>query len=160
MSKIVGRVVVMRGIPGSGKSTTAKWLASLMNGGEGSFVIKDCVSCFQDASGKIHAAIHSTDEYFMTDGVYKYNPANIGKFHTRNFQAFKDSLEGGIPLVIVDNTNTTRKEYQKYITVAEAAGYLVSLMVLPHPSLGIAAKRNTHNVPSDVIKKMLDRWEA
>lgn len=150
--------IVMRGIPGSGKSTTAKWIASLS--GNGSFWTKDHVLYYGiESENKVCSAIHSTDEYFVTDGVYKYNMANIGKFHTRNFYAFKESMDRNIPLLIVDNTNTTRKEYQKYITVAEEAGYLVSLMVMPHPSLGIAAKRNVHNVPSDVIQKMLARWE-
>jgi adenylate kinase family enzyme len=51
----------MRGIPGSGKSTTAKKLA-----GE---------------TGKIH----STDNYFMVDGEYKFDPSKIREYHEANF---------------------------------------------------------------------------
>jgi len=61
----------MRGIPGSGKSTTAKKLA-----GE---------------TGKIH----STDNYFMVDGVYQFNPKNLSENHEANFKAFcQDILNG------------------------------------------------------------------
>jgi adenylate kinase family enzyme len=47
----------MRGLPGSGKSTKAKKIA-----GE-------------------KGVIYSTDDYFMVNGEYKYNPKMILEYH-------------------------------------------------------------------------------
>jgi adenylate kinase family enzyme len=47
----------MRGLPGSGKSTKAKKIA-------GNFGV-----------------IFSTDDFFMVNGKYTYNPQMIGEYH-------------------------------------------------------------------------------
>lgn len=172
----------MRGVPGSGKSTMAKWLAS--HGENGEFWLAESVLYYGKPSlalkiellskagqaieidessypleTKIMAAIHSTDEYFMVDGVYKYNPSKIGLYHGKNYKAFRESVDAGIPLVIVDNTNTIEAEYAKYRNYAEDGGCWVTYVVLPHPSLSECVERNKHNVPADVIKKMISRFE-
>jgi tRNA uridine 5-carbamoylmethylation protein Kti12 len=144
----------MRGVPGSGKSTAAKFLGNIY--AEGRWV-SPYVGVSESGEEIVH--IHSTDSYFMVDGVYKYNPALIGKNHSKNYKAFRDSVDLGIPLVIVDNTNTTRREWNKYQNYAEGAGYWVSFHVMPHPTVSEAKERNTHNVPGDVIKKMIQRFE-
>ena len=58
----------MRGIPGSGKSTTAKKIA-----GE---------------TGKIH----STDNYFMVDGEYRFDPKKLKENHEANYNAFCEDI--------------------------------------------------------------------
>jgi len=127
---------VMRGIPGSGKSTMARQLA-----GE---------------AGKIH----STDDYFMKDGKYVFDPGNLRRNHQLNFQAFKADLALGVSPVIVDNTNTQKWEYQNYVDAAEAAGYEVEVVSVPHIDPKLAAQRNTHGVPEDKVRQMIARWEA
>lgn len=52
----------MRGLPGSGKSTKAKKIA----GNEG--------------------VIYSTDDFFMINGKYTYDPKLIGENHEKNFK--------------------------------------------------------------------------
>lgn len=127
---------IMRGIPGSGKSTAARQLAG--------------------KTGKIH----STDDYFMKDGKYQFDPAQLRRNHELNFQAFKADLALGISPLIVDNTNTQKWEYQKYVDAAQEAGYDVEIVVIPHIDPKLAAKRNTHGVPEDKIRQMLARWEV
>lgn len=176
------KVIIMRGIPGSGKSTMARWLAS--HSGQGEFWLTDCVLYYGKPSlalkvellskagesidinesdypheTQIMAAIHSTDEYFMVDGVYKYNPSKIGLNHSKNYKAFRESVDAGIPIVIVDNTNTTEAEYAKYRNYGKDAGCWITYVVLPHPPVAEAVARNEHGVPADVIKKMISRFE-
>jgi NEDD4-binding protein 2 len=127
---------IIRGLPGSGKSTLAKKLA-----GE---------------SGKIH----STDDQFIVEGVYVFDPKKLGINHEKNFNNFKKSLEMGVDPVIVDNTNTQKWEYKKYVDLAESMGYQVEIQCVPHIDPVLAAKRNTHGVPEEAIRKMLKRWEA
>jgi adenylate kinase family enzyme len=50
-------LVLMRGLPGSGKSTKARKIA-----------------------GEV-GVIYSTDDFFMIDGKYIYNPKLIGDYH-------------------------------------------------------------------------------
>jgi pantothenate kinase-related protein Tda10 len=53
----------MRGVPGSGKS----YLASLLR----ESYMKKGYSC----------SIYSTDNFFMKDGVYSFDPSKLGEYH-------------------------------------------------------------------------------
>ena len=125
----------MRGVPSSGKSTLALQLAG--------------------KKGKIH----STDDYFFVDGIYIRDQAKLGEYHNRNFVAFCESLKQEVPIVVCDNTNSRRWEFERYIIAAETAGYSVEVVALPHPNAAEAAQRNAHNVPTEAIQRMLDKWE-
>ncbi len=166
------KCVILKGLPGSGKSTMAAWLSEIYvksiikEFGSPKSWIENCVQYYgsekvegwHDKDPK-YVAIHSTDQYLYENGEYKWTPAKMGPSHSKNYEAFRKSIDDGIDLVIVDNTNTTRKEYTKYQNYAEKNGYWVSFIVMPHPTIDEAVRRNTHNVPADVIKKMRDRFE-
>ena len=128
------RVIIMRGIPGSGKSTRARELV-----GEG--------------------IIHSTDDLFMVDGKYKFNPNLLGRNHSLNLSNFEDSLEKELSPVIVDNTNVRHRDYKEYVTRAAEFGYDVQYEVLPLIDVKIAVERNTHSVPEFAIQRMIDLWQ-
>lgn len=127
---------ILRGIPGSGKSTLAKILA-----GE---------------SGKIH----SVDSYFYVDGEYRFDGTKLAEYHMRSLVAFCNSLgEGGYPAVICDNVNSKLEHCRPYIEAARKAGYLVAIVMLPHPRPEIAVARSTHGVPLATIERLLAEWE-
>ena len=130
------KACIMRGIPGSGKSTMAKELAG-SNG-----------------------VIHCTDDYFMVDGVYRFDFKKIKEYQDKNFEAFCRSLADGIETVICDKTNVQLWQYRDYIKTAEVAGYDVRIISMPHPDPEVAAARNKHGVPLEVIKRMIDQWES
>lgn len=128
-------VYIMRGVPGSGKSTFARILANEAG------------------------VIHSTDDYFYKNGEYVFDPSLLSEYHDQNFAAFCKSLQKGISIVICDNTNTRCWHFERYTEVAARAGYLVALVVMPHPDPEIAAIRTVHSVPSHVISQMISEWE-
>lgn len=141
---------IMRGIPGSGKSTVAKMIARGCFPGQAKF----------DGSQRLtDAVIHSTDDLCMVDGEYRFDPALAGERHAQNLQNFKDSCAAGKPCVIVDNTNVKTSQYLPYIKAAEAEGYRVVIVELPHPAPVLAAQRNAHGVPIEVINQMVLDWE-
>lgn len=128
-------VYIMRGVPGSGKSTHARELAN----GTG--------------------MIHSTDSYFYVYGEYRFNPRRLQECHDWNFESFCRSLKRGVGVVVCDNTNSKRWQFEKYIEAARDAGYRVEIVSMPHLNAEIASNRTTHNVPASVIQQMMDEWE-
>lgn len=133
----MGVAYIMRGVPGSGKSTLAKRLAESFRG-----------------------VIHSTDDFFYVGGVYHFDASRLREYHDRNYEAFCCSLNDGVPVVICDNTNTRRWNFERYVEAAYRAGYMVAFVVMPHPEAEVAAQRTTHNVPVVAIQRMIDEWES
>ncbi len=126
---------IMRGIPGSGKSTIAKKL--IHDGG----------------------VIHSTDDFFYVNGEYYFDVTKIREYHNRNFEAFCQSMREGVPVVVCDNTNIMRHYFERYVEAARNAGYIVVFVILPHPDPEVAAQRTLHRVPSELITRMIEVWE-
>lgn len=146
----VGYAFIMRGIPGSGKSTVAKMIA------RGCFPGQSNLDGSQWLSD---AVIHSTDDLCMVDGEYQFDPALAGERHAQNLLNFKKSCQDHKPCVIVDNTNVKTEQYLPYLRAAEAYGYRTVIVEIPHPAPVIAAQRNAHGVPIEVINQMILDWE-
>lgn len=87
------KVVIVRGLPGSGKSTTAKYLV------------------------KIGYKHFEADMYFIQNGVYQFNPALLYQAHQWCQQFTREAIKQNYA-VVVSNTFTTRKEVQPYIDMA------------------------------------------
>lgn len=137
-------MVIMRGVPGSGKSYAAEQILNY-------------------AKNKCKAAIYSTDNFFMKSGEYKWNPNAVGIAHKWNQNRVRESLEAKREnVVIVDNTNTTWKEIEPYAKMAKDSGYFVIIAETTTAWAKDAdecAKRNQHSVPKEAIERMLGRWE-
>jgi predicted kinase len=133
-------LIIMRGCPGSFKSTVAKHIQSHL----------------------ANSVICSTDDYHMVDGVYKFNRQMLGNYHNFNLKAATTALMDGRK-VIVDNTNTTLFECLKYIAMAQRNGRTFCFVEPVGQGCNVAAvlaERNVHQVPLDAIKAMLDRWHS
>lgn len=157
-------LILMRGLPGSGKSTKAKELAE------------------QAKSLGLSVGIYSTDEYFMQDGRYNFNPDKIGAAHAWNQDRVKAAMNSGQDVVIVDNTNTTHWECEHYEVMAldglyeveyqepDSSWWLENRIILGVPNAttkplqekfaDVLVSKNTHGVPKAGILKMMQRWES
>jgi len=135
-------LTIMRGLPGSGKSTLARVLANV--------------------PGVDPAPVFSTDDFFMVEGEYRFDPAKLGANHAANLARTVDAMTAGIPHVIVDNTNTQGWECREYVRKAVFHGYRIQFVEANTPwarDAAECARRNTHGVPQDRIEAMLARWE-
>jgi predicted kinase len=129
------KVVILRGIPGAGKTEYQKRF-------------------FPDA------CVCSANLYFYdADGHYQFNPSRLGKAHEFCMDNFKTAIADGRQLIVVDNTNTKQWEFDEYMYIAEREGYLVEIIFIRCPP-DIAAKRNIHGVPEDKVFIMHKRFEA
>lgn len=123
------RVVVMQGVPGSGKSTYVR-------------------SAFPGAR------VCSADHFFVgDDGVYRFDRTKLPQAHAECLRNFVEALQRGEPLVVVDNTTTTLVEAAPYMALAPAYGYSAEIHRLD-VDLVTAAARNVHDVPADTIRAL------
>ncbi len=149
-------LVLMRGIPGSGKSTIARSLAGVHD----DHIVKDGKHRYQYGSIGAMGAVLSTDFYFMDSGEYVFNPAKLGEYHGQNQAACADLMVDGEPVIVIDNTNTQIWEMAPYVEMAKDNGYKVVVVSIPHPPIDVAVTRNSHGVPRAAIERMVKRWES
>jgi len=131
------KLIILRGLPGSGKSKIAKQLVG-------------------------NGVIHSTDSYFMKNGKYVFDVDSVGKFHGLNLMASIRSMKKGISPVIIDNTNIMAFHCIKYVEAGKIYGYEIIIIEPEAPwafDVEELVKRNTHEVPRDTIVEMLCQYE-
>lgn len=128
------KLVLVRGLPGSGKSTKAKSLG-----------------------GKHIEA----DTYFIRDGVYQFNDREIASAHSWCQYECADAMEACTPLIVVSNTFTQEWEMRSYLDMACENGYQVEIKDLFDAGLTDEelAARCVHSVPVQSIARMRARWE-
>ena len=90
---------IVRGLPGSGKSSLAK---------------------------KITETLYSADDFFTNKkGEYNFNAKLLGKAHEWCWGKVRDAMFLGVNAVAVANTFTQAWEAEKYYQIAEEYGYSV-----------------------------------
>jgi hypothetical protein len=153
-------LLIMRGLPGSGKSKMAESLI----GGQG----RKRTAEVPDPDGGSpenyrftvckHGVVCTTDAYFYDSwdngGQYIFNPKKIGYHHQLNQNAVSFAMSQNIPAIVVDNTNTQNWEMQKYVELAQHYGYKVVIVEVPHVDIDTCEARNSHDVPREVLEKM------
>lgn len=136
------RLIIMRGLPGSGKSTKARRLAEESGG--------DAVIC-------------STDDFFVgDDGIYRFDGKRISAAHEWNQERARTFMRAGCPLVIIDNTNTQAWEAREYCRAGRFHGYAVEFCEADTPwafDAPTLAQKNAHGCPQEAIERMAARWE-
>lgn len=139
------RVILTRGLPGSGKSTLGKKLAD---------------SYHRDG---FTYRIFATDDYFVNaEGEYVFDGTKISIAHKWNQSRVEEAIFDRIDVIVVDNTHTQFWEMIFYINTALDAGYEVEIAEpttdwrLDIDELFV---RNVHKVPREAIERMLKRWQ-
>lgn len=143
------KLIVMRALPGAGKSTRAKQLV-----GEG--------------------VIHSTDDVIEARGDYFEHFKRMdeakdwsahGAMHLINLNNAITSMKSGFSPVIIDNTNIRIGEARKYIEAALQMGFDDKNIIIEDlgdggNSLEVLAARNAHGVPFEVLESMQKSYKA
>ena len=103
-------LIIVRGIPGSGKTTFANLLSR---------------------------AICCADDFYIHDGEYKWKAEDIGKAHGWCQRKCRRFMKAQVEQVVVANTNTTEREMQPYMDLARQFGYIVHTIIVENRHGGI-----------------------
>jgi len=124
-------LIILRGLPGSGKSTFANYLVS-------------------------DEFIFEADQYFYDEND-NYN-FDINKLHTAHKWCqlrVEHAMEGNINKIVLSNTSTTEKELEPYLELAKKYNYKVISLIIENRH----GNKSVHNVPDDNMVKMRKRFE-
>ena len=125
------KLILIRGIPGSGKSTFARFIQSL----------------------NPSYSVYEADQFFIQiDGKYRYDPSKIKEAHEWCKERAEYNLLYGIP-TIVANTFVRKWELQPYIDMANKYSSTYSIITMN------GRFESIHDVPKSVIKRMQDTFE-
>lgn len=141
------KVVIMRGLPGSGKSTY-------------------CRTRWHDLTPWKYAKLShptvsvSADHFFEFGDEYHFDPTKLGDAHATATCQLIDALTNGTSTVVVDNTHVCHWEWKVAQQLAETFGYDVEIVSLFDGGLTDEelASRNSHGVPLVTIQSMRKRW--
>jgi predicted kinase len=124
------KLILIRGISGSGKTTYAKKLIE------------------QDPS----LSHYEADMFFSKDGSYAFNPAKLKDAHAWCKAKTEEDLRNG-KSVIVSNTFTQKWVIDPYIQLGKKYGAEVII------KKATGNYQNVHGVPPEALDRMRSRWE-
>lgn len=123
------RLIILRGLPGSGKST----FAELFGG-----------------------TICCADDYMVdADGDYFYEREKLKLCHSKCYYKFVKAVEAGDETIIIANTNVQKWEFAKYEDFAKKNDYKVFHIILENRH----GSENVHGCPKEKLEDMKNRFE-
>lgn len=137
-------VVILRGLPGCGKSTFSMF-----------------VKVYAESIG-LEAQICCADDYFYGRQGYRFDPEQLAAAHERCQQYCLCALERRVPIVVIDNTNVRPDEWTRYIDFAEYYNQdvcRVSFEVTDDVDVPYLLNRSWHDIPSEKMERRLQAFK-
>ena len=131
-----GELILLRGLPGSGKTTLAKIILQLRSTDE--------------------PEILSADDFFEDkEGEYNFDPTKLKEAH--NYCQFRCSerMRQQKARIVVANTFTQEWEMDEYFKMAERYNYRVHTVIVENRH----GNENVHGVPEVKLQQMKSRFE-
>jgi predicted kinase len=141
------KLLILSGLPGSGKSTAAANLAPAR-----------AIATTDDYPGLYSVQENGNLQFHGMDMVGKL--PLIVHAHMANQEKVRELMKAGEDIIVVPNTNCQRWEFQPYLKLSEEFGYIAERIDLFDAGLSDEelAKRCVHNVPVEGIAKMRSNY--
>lgn len=121
--------IILRGVPGCGKSSLAELLADM---------------------GDNVGTICTADDYFVVNGEYKFEPSKLGEAHEVCKNKAMEAMANGERRIILANTNCRKKDLTTYKTLAKKYNYTVFVLVVENHH----GNNSIHGVPEETRERM------
>jgi predicted kinase len=131
-----GELILVRGLPGSGKSTLGNIILQLPNNNP--------------------QEVLSTDDFFINnDGEYIFDTSKLKEAH--NYCQFRCSerMRQQRARIVVANTFTEEWEMEPYFEMANRYNYRIHTIIVENRH----GNENVHGVPEDKLQKMKKRFQ-
>ena len=127
-----GQLILLRGLPGSGKTTLAQVLGALPG-----------------------ARVLSIDDYFTDEhGVYTFHHLDNHKAYQHCIDRVEEFMLDHCPHIIVHNTFVYDWEMKPYLDLAQVHGYQLHVTTVEKYHSG----QNVHEVSDEQIRKMAEKY--
>lgn len=142
------KIIIMRGVSGSGKTTMAR----------------EIVKQFEADHPDGKSIICSADDFFVNahSGKYEFEAKKLSQAHSWCKGQVHAAMLLETDLICLANTSTQLWEYQPYLDMAYNFKYDTEEIIVgefDEHSLKEYANRNVHGVPLKAIQKMANRFE-
>jgi predicted kinase len=132
----VGDLILLRGVPGSGKTTL------------GNIILFNTQSNIQD--------VLSADNFFVNEkGEYIFDVTKLKEAHNDCQVKCAERMRNQFSKIVVANTFTQEWEMEPYFTMAERYNYRIHSVIVENRH----GNKNVHNVPDEKISAMTNRFE-
>ena len=131
-----GELILLRGLPGAGKSTLAKVILQFRETDE--------------------PEVLSADDFFVNEnGEYEFDAQKIKEAHQYCQFRCSERMRQQKAKIVVANTFTQEWEMKVYYDIAERYNYRVHTVIVENRH----GSQNVHGVPEDKLQQMKDRFE-
>ena len=133
-------ITLIRGCSGTGKSTLAKQLVG-------------------------NGVTLSTDDYFMNNGMYDFDPTKLGTYHKKNQDRAEKHMIKETSPIIIDNTFSKEWEMKPYVKLADKYGYEIDIKELPIPDIDELMRRQesrksiNKSLPRETVERMIKNFK-
>ena len=136
IAKNTKNLILVRGISGSGKSTFAEEFLYPIS------------------------LIISTDDFFMINGEYQFDPNLLAENHVKCLKSVESEMESPqqdiCPNIVVHNTFTQAWEMEPYKELANKYGYNFYTIIVENRH----GSDSVHDVPEHILLRQRERFEV
>lgn len=131
-----GDLILLRGIPGSGKTTLGEVILQ--------------------TSQQVNQGVISADDYFIDqNGEYVFDATKLKEAHNDCQQRCAERMRFELSKIVVANTFTQEWEMEPYFEMAKRYNYRVHSVIVENRHGG----ENVHNVPDEKVEQMKKRFQ-